>query len=170
MSSEAIPAGSLAIRPAVPDDARGIARVFLESAEHHARLDAERYAVPDFNPVEARYSRPDRQHDSPDGEEVTFVADLGGDIAGFVDVRLDRPPDIMHRNLIYCHIVEIAVSSACRGQGIGARLLRTAEEWGSTRGAEFASLEYNAANTRAASFYTDRMGYRVAAHTAIKRL
>jgi hypothetical protein len=37
-------------------------------------------------------------------------------------------------------------------------------------GAEFASLEYHAANTRAGLFYQERMGYRPAAITAIRRL
>ena len=47
--------------------------------------------------------------------------------------------------------------------------LRAAEDWGREQGAELASLEYLAANMRAASFY-ERTGYRVAAITAIKRL
>ncbi len=76
----------------------------------------------------------------------------------------------MHRDLVYCHIVEIAVRTASRNQGIGQRLLTSAEDWGREMGAEFASLEYLAANTRVRSFYHERMGYRPAAVTAIKRL
>jgi len=41
---------------------------------------------------------------------------------------------------------------------------------GRRRGAEFASVEYHTANVRASSFYQQRMGYRLAAITAIKRL
>ena len=37
-------------------------------------------------------------------------------------------------------------------------------------GAKFASLEYHAANTRANLFYQERMGYRMASVTVIKRL
>jgi hypothetical protein len=33
----------MTIRPAVPDDADRITRLYLESAEHHASLDPERY-------------------------------------------------------------------------------------------------------------------------------
>jgi hypothetical protein len=36
----------LAIRPAVLEDADGIARTFFESAEHHVSLDPARYAIP----------------------------------------------------------------------------------------------------------------------------
>lgn len=158
------------IRPAVSDDADGIARTFLESAEHHTRHDSERYSTPAIETVAARY-RKGRQHPADWGEEVmTLVADLSGEIVGFVDARLERPADTMHRDMIYCHVAEIAVRSQNRSQGIGERLLRAAEEWGRRRGAEFALLEYHAANVRAGLFYQERMGYRIASFTAIKRL
>ena len=160
----------ITIRQAVPEDAGGITRPFLESAEYHARLDPERYFSPAVEVVSARY-REGRQHPSPeDGEAITFVAELGNEIVGFVDARLQRSLDAMHREMIYCHIAEIAVYARYQNQGIGGRLLRAAEDWGHAQGATFASLEYHAANTRAASFYQQSMGYRVAAMTAIKPL
>jgi ribosomal protein S18 acetylase RimI-like enzyme len=161
---------AMTIRPAVPDDADGIARTFLESAEHHTRLDPERYWVPSVQSISARY-REGRQH-LPDAgaDAVTLVAELNGEIVGFVDARLVRSPDAMHREMTYCHVAEIAVSSRQQNQGIGAQLLRAAEDWGRGQGAEFASLEYHAANTRAGAFYQRRMGYSVASITAIKRL
>lgn len=160
----------MTIRPAVPDDAGEIARTYLDSAEHHAQLDHERYWVPSVEAISARY-RDGRQHPADTHTAaITLVADLGGEIVGFVDARLWRSPDAMHRDLTYCHVVEIAVSSRHQSQGIGARLLRAAEDWGRTQGAEFASLEYLAANTRAGAFYERRMGYRAASITAIKRL
>ena len=76
----------------------------------------------------------------------------------------------MHREITYCHISEIAVSSRHQNQGIGGRLLRAAEDWGRLQRAEFASLEYLAGNTRASSFYRQRMNYREASIIAIKRL
>jgi ribosomal protein S18 acetylase RimI-like enzyme len=87
-----------------------------------------------------------------------------------VDAGLDQSPDLMHREIIYCHVAEIAVSGSHQSQGIGGRLLHAAEEWGRTMGAAFASLEYHAENERAGSFYQERMGYRPAAITVIKRL
>jgi ribosomal protein S18 acetylase RimI-like enzyme len=161
---------AITIRPAVSADADGITRTFLESAEYHAGLDPERYFVPDFAEISARY-REGRQH-PPDADEegTTLVAELRGEIVGFVDARLFRSPDPMHREMLYCHIVEIAVSRRYQSQGIGERLLAAAEDWGRGQGAKLASLEYLAANARAASFYQRRMGYHVAAVTAIKRL
>jgi ribosomal protein S18 acetylase RimI-like enzyme len=161
---------AITIRPAVSKDAGGIVGPFLESADYHARLDPERYFTPAVESVSARY-REGRQHPSPeDGNGITFVAELGNEIVGFVDARLQRSLDAMHREMIYCHIAEIAVCARYQDQGIGGRLLRAAEDWGRFHGATFASLEYHAANTRAGSFYQQSMGYRVAAMTAIKRL
>jgi ribosomal protein S18 acetylase RimI-like enzyme len=158
----------MTIRPAVPEDAEGITRTFLESAEYHAGLDHERYAIPDTEAIAARY-RAGQQH-PPGMTAITLVAERDGGIAGFVDVRLDRSPDPMHRDLVYCHIVEIAVAIRHQRQGLGEALLKAAEDWGRLRGATFASLEYLPSNTRAANLYQQRLGYRVAAMTAVKRL
>jgi ribosomal protein S18 acetylase RimI-like enzyme len=158
----------MTIRPAVPEDADAIARTFLESADHHARLDPERYAIPDAPTIAARY-RAGQQH-LPGVTATTLVVVIDNHVVGFVDVRLDRSPDPMHRDITYCHVVEIAISPSCQSQGVGATLLQAAEDWGRRNGATFASLEYLAANTRAGDFYQRRMGYRVAALTAIKRL
>ena len=161
---------AIMIRPAVSEDADGIAGTFLESAEYHARLDPERYAPPAVETISARY-REGRQHPpGACGEVITLVAELSGEIVGFIDARLEQSPDPMHREMIYCHVAEIAVRSRHRNQGIGGLLLRAAEDWGRQQGAEFASLEYHAANIRASSFYQQRMGYRLASITAIKRL
>jgi ribosomal protein S18 acetylase RimI-like enzyme len=158
------PCAAITIRPAVSEDADAIARLFLESAEYHAGLDPERYSAPAAETISARY-REGRQHPG-----IALVAELSGEIVGFIDAGLERSPDAMHREMTYCQIAEIAVSRQHQNQGIGGRLLRAAEDWGRCQSAEFASLEYHAANTRAGSFYLQRMGYRVAAITAIKRL
>jgi len=161
---------AIEIRSATSDDADGIAGTFLESAEYHAELDPERYSIPAIETISARY-REGRQHPSDTGKAtLTLVADHGGEIVGFIDARLDASPDPMHQAMTYCHIAEIAVRSRHRNQGIGGRLLRAAEEWGQGLGAQFASLEYHTANTRAALFYQERMGYQPAAITLIKRL
>ena len=156
------------VRPARPDDADEIARIYIESAEHHANLDPARYAVPSVVEIEARYR--DGRQIHGDAVAITLIAEREGEILGFVDARLDRSPDPMHRNLLYCVIVEIAVSRRHQSRGIGERLLFAAEAWGREHGADFASLEYLAGNTRAGDFYQNRMDYRPAHITAIKRL
>jgi lactoylglutathione lyase len=160
---------AVTIRPAVLEDADGITRIYLESAEYHASLDPERYSVPAFEVISARY-RGGRQHPRDEGEEcITLVAECGGEIVGFIDAGLERSPDAMHREMFYCNVSEIAVRRQYQKQDIGQQLLRAAEAWGRRQGAQFASMEYHAANTRAGVFY-QRMGYGVASNTAIKRL
>ena len=158
------------IRPATVEDAAGIARVFIESAEYHARLDPDRYWVPAFDTVVAQYRDRGRRLLNPDGDAITLVAELDGQVVGFVDARLDRSADLMHGHFTYCHIAEIAVGVDHQSQGVGDRLLTAAEDWGRRRGAHLASLDYLAVNTRASVFYQRRMGYRVAAVMAIKPL
>jgi GNAT superfamily N-acetyltransferase len=75
----------------------------------------------------------------------------------------------MHRQMIYCLVSEIAVSRERQSHGIGRQLLQAVEDWGRRQGAEFAVLEYHAANARAGAFY-QYMRYRLASITAIKRL
>jgi ribosomal protein S18 acetylase RimI-like enzyme len=161
---------AITIRPAIPEDADGISAIFLESAAHHARLDPDRYTVPAVETISARY-REARQH-PPEAREkcITLVAEVSGDILAFIDARLEPSLDPMHREMTYCHVAEIAVSSRYQNQGIGSRLLQAAEDWGRRQGAEFAALEFHASNTRASGFYQHRMGYCVASMTAIKRL
>jgi len=162
-------AAAIAIRPATSEDADGITRVYQESAEYHAQLDAERYSIPAMEAISARY-REGRQHPpATAGQAITLVAEVSSEIIGFIDSRLDHSPDPMHREITYCHVIEIAVSGRHQQQGIGRRLLRAAEDWGRGQGATFASLEYLAANTRASIFY-QRSGYRVASMIALKRL
>ena len=157
------------IRQAVAEDADGITRTFLESAEHHASLDSELYFVPDVETIAARYKE-GRQHPAEErAESITLVAEFSGEIAGFIDARLYRPTDAMHRQMVYCLVSEIAVRREHQDHGIGGQLLRAAEDWGRQHGAEFAALEYHAANTRAGAFYR-QMHYRLASITAIRRL
>jgi hypothetical protein len=62
MSEASYPA-AIETRPAVPEDAEGITRTFLESGEYHAELDPERYSIPAFETILARY-REGLQHPS----------------------------------------------------------------------------------------------------------
>jgi GNAT superfamily N-acetyltransferase len=121
---------AIEIRPAVPEYADGIAGTFLESAAYHAELDPERYSSPAAETISAGY-REGRQHSPHAATEVlTLVAERSGEIIGFIDARLEQSPDAMHREMIYCHIAEIAVRCGHRNQGIGGRLLLAAEDWG----------------------------------------
>lgn len=156
------------IRPAVAQDAEGITSVFLESAEHHFRLDADRYYVPERQAIIERY-RTGQQHPGPGTVALTLVAEAGTEIAGFLDARLGEPFDAMHRRMSYCFIADIAVAAAYRSLGIGEQLMHAAEEWARRNGARFVTLEYHIANQRAAAFY-GRRGFHPTSMVAMKWL
>src|SRR6266702_1822973 len=99
---------AIEIRPAVPEDADGIARTFLESAEYHAELDPERYSMPALETISWRYREARRHSSRADKEVITLIAELDGEIVGFIDADLEQSPDPMHREMIYCHVAEIA--------------------------------------------------------------
>ena len=119
----------LKIRPATAEDADAITSVYLESAEHHAAIDPERYTIPSRDFISERYRNGRQYQADADSVVVTFVAESSGQIVGFVDARLDKSPDPMHKDMTYCHIIEIAVAERTRSQGIGEQLLRAAEDW-----------------------------------------
>ena len=149
-------------------DADGIARAFLDSAEHHAPFDPDRFTIPGFGAIAARY-RSGEQH--PAGStSITLIAEIEGEPVGFVDARLEGHPDPMLRPTTYCYIADIAVVARHRSLGVGRQLMAAAEDWGRQQGAGFASLDYHVSNRRAAKFYRRVMGYRVGHIIAIKRL
>jgi len=161
---------SASVRPAVVDDANRIACLFIQSAEYHARIDPGRYSPPSLEAISAYYWKELQNFSDIAAARTIFVAELAGEIVGFVEARIERSGDLMHKEMTYCHISEIAVSSCHQNRGIGSQLLIAAEDWGRVQGAFFASLEYHIANRRAAGFYQQGMGYAPAATIAIKPL
>jgi GNAT superfamily N-acetyltransferase len=157
------------IRPAIPEDADGIAKIFLESAEHHSSLDSQLYFVPEFETIVERY-RERRQHPIGTAESITLVVEFDHVIVGFADACLVQSSDAMHRNMVFCHVAEIAVSLRHQCKGIGAQLLQAVEEWGCQHGASIALLDFHSANSQASAFYQRRMGYRATSITVIKNL
>lgn len=83
-----------------------------------------------------------------------FVAERDGEAVGYVHAQ--------HYELLYAHpmknIMGIAVASACRRMGIGAALLRKAEEWAAQDGCAGVRLVSGASRTAAHEFYR-RCGY-----------
>ena len=85
------------------------------------------------------------------GEEwsACFVALGGGNLVGYV-CAVGRADEL--------HIHNIAVCAACRGRGIGRRLLAEAETWARDRGKLCAILDVRESNGRARSLY-ESAGY-----------
>jgi len=85
-----------------------------------------------------------------------YVAEVDGAVAGWIYVYavhslLDDP---------HAEVGGLIVDEACRGQRIGERLLRQAEQWAADRGCCAVSVRSNVIRTDAHRFY-QRLGYRV---------
>ena len=120
---------AIVIRPAVSEDADGIASTFLESAVYHAELNPERYSTPAFETISSSYRQNLQYPSHARGVEITLVAELNSEVVGFIDARLEQSSDAMHRKeMTYCHITEIAVRYAHQNEGVGSRLLQAAED------------------------------------------
>jgi len=163
--------GVIVVRPIEAErDADDVAAALVDSSRHHTSLEPERYEVLDPDTVAEEYRR-GRQHpaSTPPDERATLVAELDGRVLGFVDVRVAHPGG-SHRPLRYGYIAEIAVAEADRRRGVGAALLRAAEDWARDRGCSYAVLDYNVRNDDARRFYRDRMGYRPAGEIVVREL
>jgi ribosomal protein S18 acetylase RimI-like enzyme len=57
------------------------------------------------------------------------------------------------------HVTVLAVTEAAEGQGVAARLMQAAEDWGRSRGFRLICLDVFANNQRARAFYA-RQGYQ----------
>jgi ribosomal protein S18 acetylase RimI-like enzyme len=127
------------LRPATVADVSAIARIWSEGwADGHAghvpdALAAER-APASFRP------RATERIDS------TWVADIGGAVAGFVVV-------------VDAEVEQIYVDRSWRGRGVAERLLRHAEAEIGKGGRRTAWLAVVAGNTRARRFY-EKLGWR----------
>lgn len=86
--------------------------------------------------------------------ETFFVAQNGGDLAGFVVAGLEDTGDEL-----YGHIMNVAVAPEYRRLGIGKRLIRRLEQEFMFMGASGVQLEVRITNTSAQEFYR-YLGYR----------
>jgi ribosomal protein S18 acetylase RimI-like enzyme len=136
-------------------DAEDLAAALRESAEYHKALDPDLYVVPNTRELAATYANKSGSQDT-----VIFVAEAAGQVVGFVEVSLRVPG--LGPSMIRPHVaatVGIAVRAGHRRLGIGTRLMRAAEAWAASRGAEALLLDCHMANAGAIRFY-ERLGYR----------
>lgn len=76
------------------------------------------------------------------------VADDGGAIVGWCDIRRDTVPSYAHDSMM-----GMGLRAAARGRGLGERLLRTALDHARAAGIERVSLSVYAKNTAAQALY-----------------
>jgi len=88
--------------------------------------------------------------------ERLLVAEIGGEPSGFV--FLEEHEDYFTR-AIHGHVGILVVTEAAEGRGIGAALMRAAEEWARSRGHATLTLNVFEGNRRARTLY-ERSGFR----------
>jgi len=143
-------ARSLTLRDAKLEDAPALARLMVQlgydtsSSEMTARL---------------RAILPDRTYH-------TLVAVKDGAVVGMIGVGVAL---YYERNGRYARILALSVTDTARGNGIGSRLLRAAEEWARAAGAGSMIVNSGHQRTEAHAFY-EHHGYRPTGIRFIKPL
>ncbi len=89
------------------------------------------------------------------GDHAVFVAQLGGEIAGWLGVLVYRVVEADAR----AEISGLVVDERYRSQGIGPHLLARAERWAREKGCRAIGLRSNIIRQRAHAFY-ERHGYK----------
>ena len=159
------------VRPIRDDDVHDVARIWVDSARYHQRLNAYLYAIHDAEVISNRYRRNEQYSEGVEDEDrITLVAEAEDELVGFVDVEILRPSaaatDFVPR--VHGYVPELAVAESWRGRGVGEALMTAADEWARGRGAEYMWLDVDAGNVAAQRLYAKR-GYNPALMSMIKR-
>lgn len=151
------------IRNARSGDAEAIAGAWLDAGGFYADLEPRRFQTPRADGL-ADVWREAVTGDAADS--VRLVAELDGQVIGFLIGQLDRPePDAafqLTRDQAWTRLV-VEVLVVLRGRwrhGAGAALLTAAEAWGRAHGAHMVRLDTYAHSPVSAPFYEQRMGYQ----------
>ncbi|MFP4552534.1 MAG: N-acetyltransferase family protein, partial [Actinomycetota bacterium] len=155
------------IREFTSQDAESAARLYIQSAEHHAELDPDFYRVPALEDVVAHYQ--DMAKRIKTEPFNCFVAESDEVMLGMVEVRISDQPS-SHSMLRPRRIAsaDIVVDSGNRRQGIGRALMQRAEEWACDHGATSLMLDMLRANEPALALYT-ALGYEDHGALLLKR-
>lgn len=86
-----------------------------------------------------------------DPDQTTLVAEEYGEVVGTLVLVL--VPNLAHGGAPYALVENVVVDEECRGEGVGAALLREATERARRAGAYKLSLSCNAQRTEAHGFY-----------------
>jgi ribosomal protein S18 acetylase RimI-like enzyme len=106
---------------------------------------------------------------SSDGAEI-FVAEIDGEVLGFVQVMLLRNPEFpVFKPRTFPCVENITVDEEHRGMGVGRDLMMKAEEWGRLKGFGVLELHVWEFPGSAVDFYKD-LGYRTLSRRMIKDL
>ena len=164
--------GEITVRAARPGDGEAIARGSRDSGEYYSELAPDDFRVPDD---EGQAEWLDSFLPADGEREVALVAELDGEVAGYLAARLEEPLDsaryqtnlqLAERRLF---INALTTARAHWGRGVGSALVAAAEAWGRERGATVALMDTYAESPVSVPFWQGR-GYRTKNLIMRKRL
>lgn len=160
------------IREARPGDGERLARLWLDSAAYYVERFPAEFRMPDEEGLadwlEARLRHAD--------DEVWLVAELDGELVGYLNARL-APPDpdaarlmLADRSRPRLYVEWVGTAAPHRRRSVAGELVRAAEEWGRRRGAVAARATTPAESEVSLPFWERGMGYRRVGVVFSKRL
>jgi GNAT superfamily N-acetyltransferase len=154
---------TVTIRSARSGDGAAISRAWLNAAAYYAELDPEHFQVPHAEGLAQSW---DNQFDRLDNDSLLLVAELDGQVVGWLWARIERPGPNAAAQLTREHgwirlvVASLIVDRDHWRSGAGTALLEAAEAWGRAEGAQVARLDTYADSPVSVPFYEDHMGYR----------
>jgi len=164
---------NVAVRPARSGDGAAISRAWLSAGAYYADLDPEHFQVPR---AEGLAESLDNQFARHDDDSLQLVAELGGQVVGWLWARVEPPGQNACAQLTREHgwtrleVASLIVDRDHWRGGVGTALLEAAEAWGLEHGAQVATLDTYAYSPVSVPFYEDHMGYQRRSIVFQKRL
>jgi ribosomal protein S18 acetylase RimI-like enzyme len=152
------------VRAAIQGDEEFIATLSLEAA--HASISPLRETPREQ--IEARVRAWQEWGRSPDLAAVTFIAeDEQGQRLGYIVLILNTHDELTGDPQGF--VADIAVAPGGRRRGVGAALLRAAEDYVASQGLQYLALSVSSFNAPALHLY-QRLGYQEEWKKLVKRL
>jgi GNAT superfamily N-acetyltransferase len=161
------------IRAARSGDGAGISSAWQSAAAYYADLDHEHFQVPSADGLADIW---DSQAGPGSSDSLQLVAELDGQVVGWLAARIEHPAPDAAMQLVRDHgwtrlvVDALIVHQGQWRRGTGTALLEAAEDWGRSRGAQVARLDTYAHSPVSVPFYEDRMGYQRRSIVFQKRL
>jgi GNAT superfamily N-acetyltransferase len=154
---------TVTVRPGRPGDGAGISRAWLSAAAYYSGLDPEHFQVPRAEGLAESW---DNQFTRPDDGSLHLVAEVDGQVVGWLWARIQPPGPNASAQLTREHgwtrleIASLIVDRDYWRSGAGTALLEAAEAWGRVQGAQVVTLDTYAHSPVSVPFYEDHMGYQ----------
>jgi len=126
------------VRAARPGDGRAIGPLSHDSASYYRELAPDDFRLPD---VAGQAEWLDSFLPADGEREIALVAEIDGDVVGYLEARLEEPldsarfqtnPELAERRLF---VNALLTARSHWRRGVGSALVEAAETWGRERGA-----------------------------------